>query len=56
MEQNKIILYVAENSNISVDVFYKNETFWLTQKATATLFDVNSQAISKHLGNIYQEG
>lgn len=53
MEQNKIILYIAENSNISVDVFYKDETFWLTQKAMANLFECSIDNISLHIKNIY---
>ena len=38
-----------------VSVVFKDETFWLTQKAMAELFDVNVPAVSKHLQNIYEE-
>lgn len=38
------------------DVILKDETIWLTQKSMAELFDVNSQAITKHLQNIYNDG
>ncbi len=56
MEQNQeIILYQIDDTNICVNVYYKNETFWVTQKAMAELFGVNSQAITKHLANIYEE-
>ena len=55
MNQHEIILYQIENTNICVNVMYENETFWMTQKAMAELFDVNVPAISKHLANIYQE-
>lgn len=50
-----IVLYQMDNSNVYVNVYYSGETFWLTQKAMAELFGVNSQAITKHLGNIYEE-
>ena len=53
--QHSIVLYQNEDSNVCVNVYYSNETFWLTQKAMAELFGVNTQAITKHLGNIYQE-
>ena len=33
-----------------------NETIWATQRAMAELFGVNTQAITKHLGNIFEEG
>ena len=35
---------------------YKDENIWATQKAMATLFDVNIPAISKHLKNIFEAG
>ncbi len=54
-KQHSIVLYQNNESNVCVNVYYCNETFWLTQKAMAELFGVNTQAITKHLGNIYQE-
>lgn len=53
--QHSIVLYQNEGSNVCINVYYRNETFWLTQKAMAELFGVNTQAITKHLGNIYLE-
>ena len=53
--QHSIVLYQNDDSNVCVNVYYNNETFWLTQKAMAELFGVNTQSITKHLGNIYQE-
>lgn len=55
MNQNNIVFYQSENKNIVINVIYKDETFWLTQKAMAELFDVNTQAITKHLQNIYED-
>ncbi|WP_311488053.1 virulence RhuM family protein [uncultured Helcococcus sp.] len=55
MDKNKIILYQEEDRNVSVDVVYNDETFWLTQKSMAELFDVKVPAISKHLTNIFNE-
>lgn len=52
---HNIVLYQMDNSNVYVNVYYSGETFWLTQKAMAELFGVNPQAITKHLGNIYEE-
>ena len=58
-ETNNIVFYQTENAdvvvNVVVNVVYKDETFWLNQKAMASLFDVNPQAITKHLSNIYEE-
>ncbi|MCZ7400773.1 MAG: virulence RhuM family protein [Candidatus Methanoperedens sp.] len=41
---------------MNVEVFLKDETVWLTQKAMAGLFGVKVPAISKHLANIYETG
>lgn len=54
-EQNKIVLYTTESGNVSVDVYFENETFWLTQKSMAELFDCTADNISLHLKNIYAE-
>lgn len=50
------MLYQTGNGNVSVSVIFEDETFWLTQRSMAELFDVNIPAISKHLSNIYAEG
>ena len=51
-----VIVYQAENESVSTNVLFKNETFWMTQKDMAKLFDVNIPAISKHLKNIFESG
>ena len=53
--QHEIILYQRDDTNVCVSVHYEDETFWLTTKAMAELFGVKTQAITKHLGNIYEE-
>ncbi len=53
--QHEVILYQVDDTNVCVSVAYKDETFWMTQKAMAELFGVNPQAITKHLGNIFEE-
>lgn len=51
-----LIVYQAENESVSTNVLFKDETFWMTQKDMAKLFDVNVPAISKHLKNIFESG
>lgn len=55
-QEHEIVLYQIENTNVCVNVIFKDETFWMTQKAMSELFDVNIQAITKHIGNIFAEG
>lgn len=54
--QGEILLYSDESGKEFINVVFKDETFWLTQKAIAELFDVQTPAISKHLKNIFTEG
>ena len=54
--QHSIVLYQNDNSNVCVNVYYNNETFWLTQKAMAELFGCSTDNISLHLKKIYAEG
>jgi hypothetical protein len=55
MKNGEILLYDNGQDRAFVNVIFKDENFWLTQKAMAELFDVNVPAISKHLQNIYEE-
>jgi len=55
-KQHSIVLYQNEDSNVCVNVYYRNETFWMTQKAMAELFGCSSDNISLHLKKIYAEG
>lgn len=49
-----IILYSTPKGNVKIEVVFNNQTFWLTQKAMATLLAVEVPAISKHLKNIFE--
>ncbi len=51
--ENKILLYTTPQGNIHISVRFENDTFWLTQKAMATLFDCSTDNISLHLKNIF---
>lgn len=50
--QKPILLYQTIDSNINVEVTYIDETFWLTQKAIAQLFGVDTRTVNEHLLNI----
>ena len=54
-EQPKPIpAYAAPDGAVKVEVFFKDETVWLTQKALAELFGVKVPAVNKHLKNIFE--
>ena len=52
----EFLIFQAETKEQGVEVYYKDENIWATQKAMATLFDVNVPAISKHLKNVFESG
>lgn len=54
-QEHEVVLYQIEGTNICVNVIFKEETFWMTQKAMANLFDCTTDNISLHLKNIYKE-
>ena len=52
----EFLTFVAEGKEQGVQVLYKDETIWATQKAMAMLFDCSSDNISLHLKNIFKCG
>ena len=56
LKSGEVLLYSDDNNKEYINVIFKDETFWLTQKAMSELFGVNTQAVSKHLSNIFDEG
>ncbi|MDY5667506.1 MAG: virulence RhuM family protein [Alloprevotella sp.] len=52
----EFLTFVAEGKEQGVQVLYKDETIWATQKAMAMLFDCSSDNISLHLKNIFKSG
>lgn len=49
----EFLTFVATGKEEGIQVLYKDETIWATQKAMATLFDVDRSVITKHLKNIF---
>ena len=55
-ENQQFLLYTAPDGAVRVEVYFKDETVWLTQKALAELFGVKVPAVNKHLKNIFESG
>lgn len=49
----EFLTFVTTGKEDGIQVLYKDETVWATQKAMATLFDVDRSVITKHLKNIF---
>jgi hypothetical protein len=54
MQTFEILLYTAPEGKTHIDVFYEEESFWLSQKKMAELFGVDLRTISEHLQNIFK--
>lgn len=50
----EFLIFTLEGKEDGIQVMYRDETIWCTQKAMATLFDVDRTVITKHLGNIFE--
>ena len=52
----EFLIFQAEGKEQGVEVYYKNENIWATQKAISTLFDCDRSVVTKHLGNVFESG
>ena len=52
----EFLTFVATGKEDGIQVLYKDETVWATQKAMATLFDCSTDNIGLHLKNIFESG
>lgn len=53
-QQNEIIFYSSPDGDIRIEVFFNDETFWLSQKKMSELFGVDVRTINEHLQNIFK--
>lgn len=44
-----IIFYTSPEGNVSIEVIFNDETFWLNQKRMSELFGVEVNTINYHL-------
>jgi hypothetical protein len=54
--EGEILLYTGASGAIRVEVLFEEESFWLTQKRMAELFEVTIPTINEHLKNIFNTG
>ena len=50
----EFLIFQVESKEQGVEVYYRDENIWATQKAIATLFDCDRSVVTKHLGNIFE--
>ena len=52
----EFLIFTKNSAGETIEVRLQNNTIWLTQKLISELFDIDRSVITRHLGNIYQEG
>jgi hypothetical protein len=55
-KQSNFLFYTGNDGKVNIEVFLKDETVWLTQKAMGLLFGVESHTITYHLKEIFRSG
>ena len=51
----KILIYQNEKGDTKIDVYFEDDTIWMTQKHIAELYQVDVRTINEHIKNIYAE-
>jgi hypothetical protein len=50
------VIFQTDSGKVNVEVYFQNDTLWLTQKAMATLFEKDRSVITKHLKKVFNSG
>ena len=53
---NNFVIFQTENGKVNIDVYFQDETLWLTQKCIAELFEKGRSTITEHLKKIFTDG
>jgi len=53
---SEILIYQTEDGKTKIQTRLENETVWLSQEQMAELFQRDRSVITKHIGNIFNEG
>lgn len=52
----RILIYQTEKGDTKIDVYFEEETVWMTQRAMATLYQVDVRTVNEHIATIYADG
>ena len=52
---NNFVIFQTENGKVNIDVYFQDETIWLTQKLIAELFEKGRSTITEHLKKIFSD-
>ena len=52
----KILIYQNENGDTKIDVYFEEDTIWMTQRAMCELYQVAKSSVSEHIAHIFEDG
>lgn len=52
----RILIYQNEKGDTKINVYFEDDTIWMTQKNIAELYQTTPQNITLHIKNIYTDG
>lgn len=53
---SNFVIFKIDDAKVNIDVFFYDETLWLTQKQIAELFDKGRSTITEHIKKIFDDG
>ncbi len=53
---DEVVVYMAPDGAVQVEVLLADDTVWLTQRQMADLFGVTLPTVNEHVGNVFLEG
>ena len=51
---SEFLLYTAPDGAVKIEIFFQNESVWLTQQKIADLFGVSKSTVSEHMKNVFE--
>ena len=52
----RILIYQNEKGDTKIDVYFEEDTIWMTQQAMCDLYQVAKSSISEHISHIFKDG
>ena len=56
LQKSKFLLFTNDTEKVFVEVYFRDENIWLSQKLMSQLFNVGINTINEHLKNIFSSG
>lgn len=53
---SNFVIFQTDNGKVNIDVYFQDETLWLTQKLIGELFEKGRSTITEHLKKIFADG